>query len=156
MATTTIGKHVNAPRSAVYRLLVDAEAVRTWQVPTGMSSEVHEFDPREGGRFRISLTYDDATGTGKTTAQTDTHHGRFITLVPDEQVVQIVEFETDDPAMGGEMIIALSLADADDGGTDIIAIHENLPAGVDPEQNELGWRLSLAKLAALAETGRVP
>ncbi|WP_194820470.1 SRPBCC domain-containing protein [Nocardia sp. XZ_19_385] len=156
MATTLIGKHVNAPRSAVYRLLVDAEAVQTWQVPTGMSSEVHEFDAREGGRFRISLTYDDPTRTGKTTAQTDTHHGRFVTLIPGEQVVQIVEFETDDPAMGGQMTIAISLADAEDGGTDLTAIHENLPSGLDPEQNELGWRLSLAKLAALAETGRVP
>ncbi|MEV0766570.1 SRPBCC domain-containing protein [Nocardia sp. NPDC050435] len=156
MATTMIGKHVNAPRPDVYRLLVNAEAVQTWQVPTGISSEVHEFDPREGGRFRITLTYDDPTGTGKTTAHSDTHHGRFVTLVPDEQVVQIVEFESDDPALSGEMIIAVTLTDAPDGGTDITALHENLPAGVDPEQNEIGWRLSLAKLAALAETGRIP
>lgn len=37
-----------------------------------MTSRVHEFDVREGGRFRISLTYDEPTGTGKTTAHTDT------------------------------------------------------------------------------------
>jgi hypothetical protein len=29
-----------------------------------MTSHVHEFDPREGGSFRISLTYDEPTGTG--------------------------------------------------------------------------------------------
>ncbi|MFC9897673.1 SRPBCC domain-containing protein [Nocardia sp. NPDC127579] len=156
MATTRIGWHVHAPRSAVYRLLVDAKSVQKWQVPTGMSSEVHEFEAHEGGRFRITLTYDDPTGTGKTTAQSDTHHGHFVTLVPDEQVVQVVEFDSDDPTMGGEMIIALTLTDAANGGTDIVALHENLPAGVDPELNELGWRLSLAKLAALAETGRLP
>jgi len=46
-------------------------------VPTGMTSQVHAFDPREGGSFRISLTYDEPTATGKTTAQTDTYHGRF-------------------------------------------------------------------------------
>jgi hypothetical protein len=47
-------------------------------VPTGMTSHVHAFDAREGGSFRISLTYDAPTGTGKTTAHTDTYHGRFV------------------------------------------------------------------------------
>jgi len=55
-------------------------------VPTGMTSHVHAFDAREGGSFRISLTYDAPTGTGKTTAHTDTFHGRFVKLVPNEQV----------------------------------------------------------------------
>jgi hypothetical protein len=33
---------------------------------------------------------------------TDTFHGRFVELVPDERVV-VVEFETADPALRGEM-----------------------------------------------------
>ena len=32
------------------------------------------------GLLRISLTYDAPTGTGKTTARTDTYHGRFVKL----------------------------------------------------------------------------
>ena len=47
------------PRATVYRALLDADAVETWMVPTGMTSHVHAFDPREGGAFRISLTYDE-------------------------------------------------------------------------------------------------
>jgi hypothetical protein len=39
-------------------------------------------DAREGGSFRTSLTYEQPTGTGKTTAHTDTYHGRFVELVP--------------------------------------------------------------------------
>jgi hypothetical protein len=62
-----------------------------------MTSHAHEFDAREGGRFRISLTYDAATGTGKTTARTDTYHGHFAKLVTNEQVVEVFEFETTDP-----------------------------------------------------------
>lgn len=42
-----------------------------------------------GGSFRISLTYDAPTGTGKSTAHTDTYHGHFAKLVPDEQVVAV-------------------------------------------------------------------
>ena len=110
------------------------------------------FEPREGGAFRISLTYDAPTGSGKTTAQTDTFHGRFVKLVPDEQVVEVVEFETVDPAMRGEMTITITLADID-GGTDVHAVHDSLPPGLSPADNEVGWRMSLDKLAALVETG---
>ena len=39
------------------------------------------------------------------------------------------------------------------GGTDALAPHDGLPRGVAPADNELGWRSSLAKLAALVEAG---
>jgi uncharacterized protein YndB with AHSA1/START domain len=125
---------------------------RSWMVPTGMTSQVHEFDAREGGSFRISLTYDEPTETGKTTAHTDTYHGRFVKLVPNEQVVEVVEFETADPKMRGEMTIIITLVDAD-GGTDLLAVHDGLPPGLSAADNETGWRMSLAKLAGLVEAG---
>jgi uncharacterized protein YndB with AHSA1/START domain len=152
MSSTRIRLRVNAPRASVYRALLDARAVAAWRVPPGMTSHVHVFEPREGGSIRISLTYDAPTGTGKTTAHTDTYHGRFVKLVPDEQVVEVVEFETTDPALRGEMTITISLADAD-GGTDVLAVHDGVPSGVSPADNETGWRLSLARLAALVEAG---
>jgi uncharacterized protein YndB with AHSA1/START domain len=148
VATTRASRHIPAPRAAVYRALLDPDAVQRWMVPDGMTSEVHEFDPREGGRFRISLTYDTPTATGKTTEQTDTFHGRFVELVPDAKVVQAVEFETDDPTLQGEMTITYELED-DAGGTRITGVHEDLPAGVSPEDNELGWSMSISKLAEL-------
>src|SRR5215218_9747293 len=154
MSTTRVSCRVNAPRASVYRALLDADAVATWMVPTGMTSHVHAFDPREGGSFRISLTYDEPTGTGKTTAHTDTYHGRFVKLVPNEQVVEVVEFETADPALQGEMTITITLADAD-GGTEINAAHDQLPPGVSTADNETGWRMSLGNLAALVESGEV-
>ncbi len=88
MNSTRISRRVNAPRTNVYRALLDARAVAQWMVPTGMTSHVHAFDAREGGSFRISLTYDAPTGTGKTSAHTDTYHGRFVKLVTNEQVVE--------------------------------------------------------------------
>jgi uncharacterized protein YndB with AHSA1/START domain len=153
MSSTRVRRHVRAPRASVYRALLDARAVATWKVPTGMTCHVHAFDPREGGSFRISLTYDAPTGTGKTTAHTDTYHGRFVKLVPDEQVVEVVEFETADPSMRGEMTITTSLIDAD-GGTDILAVHDQLPPGVSAADNELGWQISLGKLAEFVEAGQ--
>lgn len=152
MATTStrISRHVNAPRADVYRALLSARAVAAWRVPNGMTSCVHAFDAREGGSFRISLTYDEPTQTGKSTAHTDTYHGHFVKLVPNEQVVEVMEFETDDAAMRGEMTVTFTLTDAD-GGTDIFAIHDNLPPGLSPADNETGWRMALDKLAAFVE-----
>ncbi len=152
MSATRISRRVNAPRASVYRALLDARAIATWMVPTGMTSHVHAFEGREGGTFRISLTYDAPTGVGKTTAHTDTFHGRFLKLVPNERVVEVVEFETTDPALRGEMTITITLADAD-GGTDVLAVHDGLPPGLSMADNEAGWQSSLAKLAALVETG---
>ena len=119
-------------------------------VPDQMTSHVHAFDAREGGEFRISLTYDLPTTAGKTTAQTDSFHGRFVKLVPDAEVVQTVEFETSDPTMQGEMTITYTLADAG-GGTDLVGLHENLPPGVAPADNETGWNMSIDKLARIVE-----
>ena len=151
MRSTRVSRRVNAPRAAVYRALLDPAAVAAWKVPTGMTSQVHAFDAREGGSFSISLTYDEPTGAGKTSARTDSYHGRFMKLVPNEQVVEVVEFETADPAMRGEMTITTTLADAPGGATDIVAVHEGLPPGLPIADNEAGWREALAKLAALLE-----
>jgi uncharacterized protein YndB with AHSA1/START domain len=150
VTATRIRQHVDAPRAKVYTALTDASAVARWMVPDGMTSQVHHFEGREGGTFRVSLTYDAPSGVGKTTAHTDTYHGRFVQLVPDERVVEVVEFETADPALRGEMTITIALADAD-GGTEVVAAHDHLPPGLSPADNETGWRLALAKLAALVE-----
>jgi uncharacterized protein YndB with AHSA1/START domain len=116
-----------------------------------MTAQVHAFEPVEGGAIHVSLTYRDAAGEGKTTTQTDTYRGRFVQLVPDERVVEMDWFETSDPALRGEMTSTIVLSDAADGGTDVLGVHEGLPPGVAVADNETGWRMALARLAALAE-----
>jgi hypothetical protein len=70
-ATTTTGL-IRAPRHQVYAALLDPDAVARWRVPDAMTAEVHEWDPRVGGRFRVSLTYD-GDEAGKTGGHTDTY-----------------------------------------------------------------------------------
>jgi uncharacterized protein YndB with AHSA1/START domain len=150
MSSTRTRRHIKAPRSIVYRALLDPRAIAKWKVPAGMTCEVHAFEAREGGSFRISLTYESPTGTGKTTAHSDTYPGHFVKLVPNEQVVEEDEFETTKPMLRGKMTITITLADAD-GGTEVVARHDGLPPGVSPADNDLGWEMALAKLAALVE-----
>lgn len=151
MASTTVRRRINAPRAKVYAALLDPAAIAKWKVPDGMTCHVHQFEAREGGELRISLTYEAPTAAGKTTARTDTYHGRFVRLVPNEQVIEVDEFETEDPALLGEMTITITLADAEGGSTEVVGMHEGLPPGVPVADNETGWRMALEKLAALVE-----
>ena len=141
---------MNAPRPAVYQVLLSAAAIAKWRVPEGMSSRVHEFDAREGGRFRVSLTYDAPGSAGKSTTHTDTYHGHFAKLVPNEQVVEVLEFESADPALQGTMTMTTTLTDFGDG-TDVVVAHDGIPDSVPRADNETGTRMALANLAALVE-----
>ena len=117
-----------------------------------MTCVIHQFDAREGGSFRVSLTYEAPAAAGKTTAHTDTYHGHFARLVPDKQVVEVLEFETSDPFLLGKMTVTTTLTDADDG-TDVVITHQGLPRGVSAADNETGTRMALDKLAALVGPG---
>src|SRR6266567_4571765 len=150
MYSTQIFRHMNTPRPAVYQALLDAGAIAKWRMPAGMSSHVHEFDPHEGGSFRISLTYDAPTETGKSAPRTDTYHGHFVKLVPDEQVVKVFKFETADPGLRGKMTMTTTLSEAA-GGIDVFVVHEGIPDQVPPADNETGTRMALANLARLVE-----
>jgi len=145
MNSTRVSQHFDAPREAVYRALLDPSAIAQWRFPEGMSCFVHEFQSRPHGRFRVSLTYDSPAALGKSAPHTDTYHGHFAELAPNTRVVEILEFETTNTAMQGVMTITTSLADARDG-TELVAIHEGLPPGVNPADNEFGWQQALARL----------
>ncbi|WP_410876876.1 SRPBCC domain-containing protein [Nocardia sp. A7] len=161
MATTRIGTHINAPRSTVYRLLLDGDAVATWMMPDGIATEVHRFEPVEGGSFSITLTYDEAADPGETEPhyvagtirqKHDAYFGTFRSLIPDEQVVEVLEFVTEKPDMTGSQTVTFTLTDVD-GGTHLEILHEEVPPGLGPAENEVGWQMALTKLAALAERG---
>jgi uncharacterized protein YndB with AHSA1/START domain len=150
VSSTAVTRRIRAPREAVYRALVDAQAIAAWRVPLQMTCVVHEFDAREGGSFRISLSYADRERPGKTDGHTDTYHGRFARLVPNAQVVEVLEFESVNPELQGEITQTTTLTDAD-GATEVTVAHEGLPRGVSVADNETGTRMALDNLAALVE-----
>jgi uncharacterized protein YndB with AHSA1/START domain len=145
--STEVSIQVAASPATVYRALLDPEAVVRWRVPDNMSGEVHEWEPREGGRFRVSLTYV-GDEPGKSGAHTDTYAGTFAELVPDQRVVEITEFETDDPALLGAMTMTTTIAPAA-VGSEVTVRHDGVPDAMSPADNETGTRMALAKLAAL-------
>jgi uncharacterized protein YndB with AHSA1/START domain len=141
---------VRAPRSAVYAALLDPDAVARWRVPDDMTAQVHSWSAVEGGAFRVSLSYADAARSGKTAGNVDTYAGRFVRLVPDSEVVEVLAFESADPSLAGEMTMTWTLTDAP-GGTEVTLVHDGVPDAVSPEDNETGTRMALAHLAAYVE-----
>jgi uncharacterized protein YndB with AHSA1/START domain len=152
--TTKVSQIINLPREDVYQAFLEADAVAQWLPPDGMRGHIDLFEPYEGGKFRISLTYEnpeDSLG-GKTSEDTDTAEGKFVELLPNEKIVWVSEFDSDQPEYAGEMRITWSLADSD-GGTEVSVLCEGIPTGIRLEDNELGSKQSLQKLAAFVERG---
>jgi uncharacterized protein YndB with AHSA1/START domain len=117
-----------------------------------MTARIDAFEPREGGAYRMALTDDrpDHAAPGKTSDHADVVRGRFLELVPDERIVQLVAFESEDPAFAGEMTMTWTLTAAP-GGTNVAIRCERVPEGIRPDDHEAGLRAALANLAAFTE-----
>lgn len=151
--TTRASQVIKASREAIYQAFLDPVALAEWLPPDGMRGEVHTLEPYVGGKFRLSLTYLNPADSlpGKSSEDTDTVAGTFAELIPNQKIVWVTEFESDQPEFAGEMRIIWRFADAD-GGTEVTALCENVPVGIRLEDNELGTRLSLRKLAGYVES----
>ncbi|MEU1407782.1 SRPBCC domain-containing protein [Streptomyces sp. NPDC005728] len=156
MYATRVTRRVQAPAEAVYRALVDPDALAAWRVPGNMTAHVHAFEAREGGTLRVSLTYDDPGGAGKSGGRTDTYQGHFAALVPGVRVVEVFAFETDDDAVRGTMTMTTTLTETDEGATDVEILHEGIPDDIPSADNELGTRMALDHLARLVEDRNPP
>ena len=149
--TDSATRFIAAPADVIYRAFVDPTAWPQWLPPEGMTGQVYEFDARPGGKYRMVLTYDgDHANAGKTSDDTDIVEGRFAELVPNERVVQLVTFESDDPRIAGEMRMTWSLASAA-GGTVVSIIAEDVPTGISKEDHDVGLRSTLENLARYVE-----
>ena len=146
--TDTASRVVPATPEAVYRAFAEPDALMAWLPPASMTGRALEYDFSEGGRYRIELTYaeDSSDGEGKTSARTDVSRGNFVSLEPGNRVVQSVEFESDDAAFAGVMMMSWTF-EAVSEGTLVTITAENVPAGISQEDHHAGLRGSLENLA---------
>jgi uncharacterized protein YndB with AHSA1/START domain len=138
---------VAAKADDAYRAFSNPDALMAWLPPGNMTGRVLEYDFREGGRYRIELTYagDAPAQGGKTTGRTDVSTGRFLALAPGKQIVQSVEFESADVSFAGEMLLTWSF-EALPAGTLVSISAQNVPRGITKADHDAGLRASLANL----------
>jgi uncharacterized protein YndB with AHSA1/START domain len=154
LRTDTASIVIPAPADAIYAAFADPDALMNWLPPANMTGRALEYEFRKGGRYRIELTYADASSaTPKTTAQSDVTTGRFLALDPSRRIVQSVVFESSDASFGGEMIMTWSF-EAAPGGTLVTVTAERVPPGIGPEDHEVGMRSSLQNLSRYLQRAR--
>jgi uncharacterized protein YndB with AHSA1/START domain len=141
--------HVDATR--VFEALTQPESLVRWLPPAGMHGRFEEFDMREGGSYRLVLTYEDASDApGKTSADSDVSTTRIVQIVPGERVVQEIDFESDGEAFHGTMRMEWSLHPVEEG-TIVEVVARNVPSGIRARDHAAGLTSSLANLSALLE-----
>lgn len=145
-------RDILAPPRAIYRALVDAEAMSGWRAPAGATGRVERFDPRIGGGYRMSFVCSvDVQAQGETSAREHLVEGRFIDLLPDSRVVEEICFESDDPRCAGTMKLTTTIEKSNGGGSKVTLLAENVPPGIDKSDHVNAMAATLRRLANLLE-----
>jgi uncharacterized protein YndB with AHSA1/START domain len=143
-----VSRLIPAPPSVVYAAFAEASAMERWLPPKNMTATMLQFDFREGGGYRLRLTYRDlADGHGKTAEDADEVAVRFVKLVNQQRIEQAVTFESDDAAFAGVMRMTWTLEPVNEG-TLVTVRAEDVPAGIRREEHEAGMKVTLDNLAA--------
>ncbi len=98
----------------------------------------------------MSYNTPDHSTAGKSSEHIDIVSGRFIEIVPDKRIVQAVNFESEDAAFDGTMIMTWSLAEVP-SGTRVTISWENVPYGISKEDHDEGLKPTLDNLANYLE-----
>jgi uncharacterized protein YndB with AHSA1/START domain len=147
-ASTRTSRIIKARPEKLYAAFMDPATLVAWLPPADMTGQIHAFDARVGGGYRMSLFYPptERSFRGKTSEREDRVNVRFVELVPARRIVQAVTFDTTNPAFLGEMTMVITFEQVS-SGTEVAISCTNLPSGLRAEDNEAGSRLSLEQLA---------
>lgn len=147
----TASRLIQSSAATIYQAFASADAMQVWLPPEGMTGTMLAFTFREGGSYRMRLTYNEPQHSpGKTSEDADEVEVRFLKLVPHERIEQAVTFDSDDPAFSGEMRIVWLFEPAQNG-TLVTVSCEDVPAGISADDHQAGLVSTLANLAAFVE-----
>lgn len=139
---------IPANAEVVFKALTDGDAVAAWLPPGNARGELHEFDPRPGQPFRMTLhfTAEDAS-KGKTTQDSDTIEAEFTRVEQDRLVEFAVRFVSEDPAFDGIMLMTWTLQSQGPHITNVKIEASDVPAGISAEDHAKGLAQSLENLS---------
>lgn len=149
----TVSKIIEASPQTLYQAFMDKSSLVKWLPPEGMTGEISLFEPVVGGKFQITLTYEDENASqGKTTENTDTVEGNFIELVPNKKIVEAGVFDSDDPTFAENMVMTWYFEEVVQG-TKVIIVAENVPEDINKEDHLDGLNSTLENLGRFVKIG---
>ena len=143
MTTGTIKLHrvLRAPAERVYRAFLEPDALAKWLPPYGFTCQVHHFEARVGGTYKMSFRN---FGSGNS----HSFGGEYVELVPAEKIRYTDRF--DDPNLPGEMSATITFRKVS-CGTEVSILQEGVPEVIPVEMCYLCCQESLMQLAKLVE-----
>ncbi|MBW0445558.1 polyketide cyclase [bacterium M00.F.Ca.ET.228.01.1.1] len=143
MTTGTIKLHrvLRAPAERVYRAFLEPDALAKWLPPYGFTCQVHHFEGRVGGTYKMSFR-------NFSSGSSHSFGGEYVELVPSQKIRYTDRF--DDPNLPGEMSATITFRKVS-CGTEVSILQEGVPEVIPVEMCYLGWQESLMQLATLVE-----
>ena len=146
-SATINSRVIEATPERLYEAFTDPSALAAWLAPGEMTGHIHHFDLRVGGGYGMSLFYPDGERemNGKTATGEDRFEARFVELTPYKRIIQDIQFDSGDPAFGGNMTMEVTFEPL--GSATKVTFHfTDIPPGIRSEDNEAGTEQSLEKL----------
>lgn len=143
-----IKKVIRASRNKVFEAWTQPEMIKKWMAPGASTVPSVQAEFKVGGAYRIEMRGEMG---GRDYAVVV--HGVYTKIVPSEFIAFTWIYE--DPerrASVGSTLVSIALRDVD-GGTELTLTHEKFASRERRDGHHFGWLDSLAKLAAVCETG---
>lgn len=133
-----VERQFHASPERVFQAWTTAEELSRWSAPSPAPADV-ELDLRVGGRYRMAMSGPDGVVHRVT--------GVYREIDAPRRLVYTWRWETipDFP----ETLVTVEFRRRDDGGTDLLLLHDGLPDTPSGRRHESGWAASLDKLHAL-------
>ena len=134
--TLHLEKDLPAPAETVFAACIDPETLAEWWGPEGFTSPALELDPREGGRYRITMQPPDGPAFHL--------RGVFREVEPPRRLVYTFEWEEPDPD-DQETVVTLTFLD-ERGGTRLVLDQGPFLTEARFALHQAGWGDTLERL----------
>jgi len=136
----TVRRNVPASPEVVFRLWTDAEMVKKWWGPPGVTCSEAEIDLRVGGSYRIANLLPSGS--------TIWIHGVFEAVDPPNRLVYTWGIGLESSAEERVTVTFHPIG----GGTEVVVLHENAPDVATRDSHENGWYGCLDGLIVFAKS----
>jgi uncharacterized protein YndB with AHSA1/START domain len=135
-----VERHFRASPARVFRAWTSVEELNAWSDPEPALAE-SEIDLRVGGRYAIAMA--------RPNGVVHRVSGIYREVDPPRRLVYSWRWET--IPNFPDTVVTVEFNPRDDGGTDLVLVHEGLPSGDSGQRHLHGWTESLRKLASVVE-----
>jgi uncharacterized protein YndB with AHSA1/START domain len=134
-----ITRVIGAPRDAVWDAITQPEQMKQWMCPAPNGVEVCSADVRVGGTYEIQMAVD-----GKRHKAV----GTYREIEKPSRLVYTWDWRDSEMDAMGDTLVTIELNEVD-GGTELVLVHEGLPAPDAKDGHEQGWTACLTHLEAM-------